>query len=308
MAELSPQFVHNATECFNNLRSSDEWQINDHVHLPELENAAFIMLVKNSDDTIRLSLEHHYNLGFRHFFILDNNSTDKTAEQIFTFRTNFSAAKVCYITDYEPGYVQAVKMKAVMDFIRTYTTIQEHPIDWVFFLDADEFITCCVKHGEAAAASMGAMLRDPDVQILVFNWAQSALFDQQTQQITRFGEKLSTTTMAVSRAMQVHVTKVALRLSANFLPQVGNHYVEGEGPSEDHVRSMIAAGFVMLHFPMRTVEQLRQKLDDGVKALDAGRLDPALGAHWRHYHNLVEKHGPDILRQILVEHIQGSVG
>ncbi|GBQ21525.1 hypothetical protein AA0472_0479 [Acetobacter estunensis NRIC 0472] len=307
MAELSPQFVQREITCFDSLRMSENWQINDHVHVSELANAAFVMLVKNSEDTIRLNLEHHYRLGFRHFFILDNNSTDRTAEYIFAFRRHFPEAHVCYLTDYEPGHVQEVKMKAIMDFIRTYTTIQAHALDWVFFLDADEFITCCVKDGAIAVEAMNATLRDENIQVLVFNWAQAALFDRNTQEITQFAETLSTTTMAVFQTMKTHVTKIALRLSGGFYPEAGNHYIAGGGPAEGRVKSMIEAGFTMLHFPIRTTEQLQRKLEEGVKGLEAGKVDPNLGSHWRYYHSLIQQHGHDILRQILVQHIQGSI-
>ncbi|NHO32735.1 glycosyltransferase family 2 protein [Acetobacter fallax] len=307
MGGISDEFAKKAIDAYGRLRSGEFWAINDTVEVEGLRNAGFFMIVKDSADTVRINLEHHFRLGFRRFFILDNNSTDGTGELILEFRKTYPEAKVCYITDFQVAFFQARKMAALAAFAEAYLSADPVPLEWLFFVDADEFITCCTRDGERAAAAFNAILQDRQNRVLVLNWAHSALYSKADQCVTTFGETLGTTTFSVCRTIDIHVTKVAVRTGYGLTPEDGNHFVNDFAMSEDCLKSMTEAGFMMLHFPMRSTNQIRRKVDQGVAGLGDTDLPESTGAHWRHYHRLYTTHGEDVLRQILMEHVNGCL-
>lgn len=307
MHEPSEHFQQDCITRFNDLRRNEEWEIRDDVSVPALRYAAIIILVKNSEDIIHVNLEHHYRLGFRRFFILDNNSTDKTSFLILSFKKNHEDADVFYTTDYNPAHRQAIKTGAMATFAENYLHNDPHPIDWFFPIDADEFITCCTKNTVNAVQEFTNFLEDSSSEVLVFNWAQSALFSKETRKFTTFSDRLSTTEFSTWNDMKVHVTKIAYRANHQLTPTEGNHFVDNYHAGENGLRSMTAIGFCLLHFPMRSIEQLRCKLVDGVNGLNAAKHHPSTGGHWRYYHNHYLRHGDKALHAFLMEHINSCL-
>lgn len=94
MSLPSQAFHDESVQVFDKLRNSELWQVCDDVRIPALQNAVLIILVKNADDIIGVNLRHHYNIGFRRFFILDNNITDKTATIIKSFKFDYKEVQV----------------------------------------------------------------------------------------------------------------------------------------------------------------------------------------------------------------------
>ncbi|CAI9121243.1 glycosyltransferase family 2 protein [Brytella acorum] len=304
LLEPPASFKEAARTAFDTLRASDAWCINDNVVVDGLREAAILMLVKNVDDIIGVNLRHHYHLGFRRFLLLDNNSTDRTADIITRFRLERPDAGVLHITDFEVAYQQAAKMAALSLFAEQYFRVSSPPLRWLFFVDADEFITCCTRRGHEAAAAFNHVLADGDASVLLFNWAQTALYSQRHQALTQFGPTLGETDLSVWPSMKVSVEKVAVRTRESLFPTMGNHFVEEFRRSPAVLRNMSEFGFFMLHVPMRSTEQLRRKLEEGVRALDAANLHPSLGGHWRFYESAYRQDGDDALRHFLDAHIQ----
>ncbi|GBR12071.1 glycosyltransferase family 2 protein [Acetobacter oeni] len=303
MAGISEAFIKKSIDDYSRLRSGNFWTINDTVMIDGLRRACFFMIVRDSADTITLNLEHHFRLGFRRFFILDNNSTDGTGDLILAFRKNYPEAGVFYMTDFQIPFFQAGKMAALTAFAEAYLSHDPTPPDWLFFVDADEFITCCTKDGERAAQAFNMILADPGNKVLVLNWAHAALYSEESRSVTTFGATLGVTPCVVSPTIGIHVTKIACRAGCGLLPNDGNHFVSSVPLPEDCLQSMTAIGFMMLHFPMRSVVQIKQKIDQGVAALNATDLHETIGAHWRHYHRLYTTHGEHVLNEILMEHV-----
>ena len=165
---------HRAQQRFDALRAGPFWHVRSDVTLPALRHAALLMLVKDEADILGLNLWHHYRLGFRRFFILDNNSTDGTAQEINLFRKDATQADVFYAKDYQKAYYQAAKMQALQQFAEAYLRHDANPPDWMFFVDADEFITCC-HTGLKPQEEFTRRLADSQARVLVFHWAQAAL-------------------------------------------------------------------------------------------------------------------------------------
>lgn len=292
-----------AKQEFDIVRAGPHWVVRSDVTIPALRHAALLMLVKDEADILGLNLRHHYQLGFRRFFILDNNSTDGTAQEIETFRKHAPLADVFYAQDYQKAYYQAAKMQALQQFVENYLQHDANPPDWIFFVDADEFITCC-HNGPQPGAAFARMLEDPENRLLVFHWAQAALVTSTPPyRLTAFADSLAETDCAVWPAMQEDVTKVALRTGYGLTTGQGNHFVEQVAVVQDHVGLMMDAGFCMLHFPQRSLAQIQKKLVNGMNALHATNLPPEMGKHWREQYDRYQREGAEALRQMLAHHL-----
>lgn len=303
---LPDDMSEQAATAFNTLRGGPDWQIAPHVSVPALSKAALFILVKDEADMIGQNLRHHYQLGFRRFFILDNNSTDGTTDIIMQFRQDHPDAGVFCALDYQVAYYQASKMKALEQFMLLYLEHDEIPVEWVFFVDADELITCCTRNADQSAETFNAMLEDPAVSMLVFHWAQAALVSPEGYPVP-FGPTLNDTPIAVWPTMKVRVTKVAYRLRQGLSPVTGNHFVEQFNQPASAIRIMIESGFCILHFPMRSKEQIQKKIVNGFNALQASNQPDYVGEHWRTYYSWYKQGGDNVLMGLLRDHIRSCI-
>lgn len=115
---------HHAAQTMVQLRIS-------HLHGPrrielEPDEAAVTCLVKDGDYYIAQFLDHHFRLGFKHVFLLDNGSTDKTLE----IAKSYPAVSI-YQTSLPIGRYQA-RMKAIFSQL----TVRS---GWCLDVDIDEF-------------------------------------------------------------------------------------------------------------------------------------------------------------------------
>jgi len=298
-----------AARHFDLLRGSPDWKPQPPQHIPALASAAICMMVKDEGDIIVQSLTHHYKLGFRRFFILDNNSTDATSALIADFRTRHQDAGVFCATDYIVGHYQAVKMNALARFVETYLQYEEPKLEWLFFIDTDELITCAGPDPVASSAQLGAMLTNPAFNMIYFHWAQCA--NRTLLRSLPNQQDLFKAFPVVWPKMKVTVPKVAIRAGSALQMVQGNHGV-AEFPFPAQTAALAAAtGFYMFHFPNRSVEQLRRKLVNGNLALQSSAETAGIqntAGHWRAYYEWYLKHGDVALENILTEHIDGCAG
>lgn len=297
-----------ATGLFDELRAGPDWRPQPPRRVPELAGAVLFLMVKDEAEIIGQNLRHHYALGFRRFFILDNGSTDQTAAIIAGFRAGHPDAGVFSAYDYIVGHYQAKKMQALVAFMQAYLHYEADQPDWLFFVDADEFITFASGAGGEGERRFGDMLADPSKSLLVFHWAQCA--SDRVLDALPAGEDLPAALPVVWPRMKVAVTKVAYRLNHGLEPIQGNHLVEEFPYSASQVAIMAEADFYLFHYPVRTVEQLRRKVVNGNRALLATADRDGLSGtatHWRTYHQWYEQAGDVALRQVIEEHIDGCL-
>lgn len=287
---------------YDALRKGPDWAVQDQVEIPTLRQAVLFLLVKDEADIISINLQHHYRLGFRRFFILDNNSSDDTPTIIEQFRNSHPDAGIFYAVDYQVAYYQATKMKALEQFMMLYLEHDSIKPEWVFFVDADELITCCTRNTEQAIRDFTDCLENQEIDLLVFHWVQTALIDN-SGNVTQFGKSLTDTEFHTWPRMKTCVTKTAYRLSRGFSPITGNHFVTAFEGEINRIKIMAPIGFYFLHFPMRSVEHLRRKIENGMKSLEATSLPSNIGEHWRTYYNWYKTGGDAVLKGLLKDHI-----
>lgn len=293
-----------ATTVFNAHRASQSWQPQPPRRIEGLRRAVLFIMAKDEGDIIGQNLEHHYALGFRRFFVLDNASTDDTAAVIAAFRTAHADAEVFAAFDFVVGHYQAAKMKALEAFMRAYLSYEDIQPEWLFFVDTDEFITCGLSEHDRCVEHFDAVLNDPSKTLLIFHWVQSA--SRGVMQDLPAGQDLFAAFPLAWPEMKVAVPKIAYRLGRGLEPIQGNHSVESYVHDDNSIAVMADLGFYLFHFPTRTVAQLRKKLINGNTALKATKDRDGLSetaSHWRTYYRWYLQSGDAAIENIIREHI-----
>lgn len=267
-----------------------------------LARAGLMMMVKDEEDILSHNLEHHYALGFRSFCILDNGSTDESAKQISAFRERHRDAVVLYIFDQVVGYYQSAKMAIFQDALRRYAALADIAVDWMFFVDADEFIAFTGSEDAVGREALQAALSDPTVKLLVMHWLNAATPDT----VQRLSADLNPFEVFSKRMTRLDpvVPKIAFRTGLGLEPMMGNHFVASYEDALDSTRVLALNDWYMMHFPLRSIEHVRRKVINGGQAFLAAKGMETHGDHWRARYALYEKNGEPVLEAILRQHIE----
>ncbi len=247
-------------------------------HQP-LEKAAFVTMVKDEEDIVLYNLVWHYGLGFRKFFIIDNQSSDRTVERINQFAKIFAAAQVFLLHDPVAAYFQGQKMTGASRFVMTLWP----DLEWLALIDADEFLcpnrplhTLLAKIPEDAAA------------IIVTKSMYLLHQDESTEEDDVFFHRIQ------HRRPTNHVSnKVIMRARLDFKISQGNHRIFG--PDGDEIKKYFCSpDLIYREFSVRSRPHFIRKIINGGKAVaEAKQLNfhGVGGNHWEALYNLYLKEG-----------------
>ena len=212
-----------------------------------------ITLAKNEADVIATTIRHHLNQDFDGVIAVDNLSEDKTLEILHQAAQD---PRVFVGTDSHPGHIHGAKMTHLA------VLAAGAGADWVVPFDADEH---WYAHGLTVASllrSLPAVMVDarshtvvpsPDIGCMAF---------------------VPDEPVRMSSEADPGWTKVAFRVRRRPLVGDGNHHVFGlYGPR--------VPGLNVLHYPYRSLDQLRAKVRAGAVAIAATNLSDTACAHWR---------------------------
>jgi hypothetical protein len=217
-------------------------------------------MVRNEADIIPTFLDCAARL-FDRILLVDHQSTDGTRQIIDRFATKHSHLKV-FDYRYRSHYQS--------DIFNMLTRIAfREGADWVFYLDADEFID--VENRAIFDQTIHCFPYD----VMSLRWINLIP--------TEFG-----TFTSFNRSQQFHwsgrfstYSKVAV--SAQYAAQHphfhihhGKHFVS---PSVNNPPEPMHDGCNILHVPIRSLERLRYKVTQGIDAYRTKR-DPGAGFHW----------------------------
>ena len=221
-----------------------------------------VSLIRNEADICTAFLRRAIVL-FDHIIVIDHQSTDGTRSILERFAAEHNKID---IIDYNyQGYYQA----------QVSTCVARHAFhrgaDWVFFLDADEFID--VDNRSSFDALLAAFPRD----VMYLRWANLiptkfgsfTCFD--VDQEFRWGGRVSA------------YGKIGLKASfvarhPQFYIHQGSHAVSS---SPGQPPASMQDGSRVLHVPIRSLDRLRYKLAAGVSAYRAMAVrNPNEGFHW----------------------------
>jgi glycosyltransferase involved in cell wall biosynthesis len=221
-----------------------------------------IMMVRNEADILARVLAHASTL-FDRAIVIDHRSTDGSGEILKAARAEWPALE---IFNYGvQGYFQEALSTA---FARQAF---EEGADWVFFLDADEFVNVPDR-----AALLG-VLPVNDTIVCSFLWRNLAPTVFGTYQDFNFQQEFLVS-QTKSRYGKIVLSRRILQEAPDFRVALGNHTVS----SARHA-GVLEAPIVgeFLHIPIRSRDRLAMKVEAGVAAYRAKtNKQTAEGSHW----------------------------
>jgi glycosyltransferase involved in cell wall biosynthesis len=294
---------YRAEQKYDAERPAAEWRVARDISLPALHDAVMIMLVKDEGDIIGQNLRHHFALGFRRICILDNASTDDTAAVISAFRAATPQARVLTLHDPVTGHYQAAKMAAAERLCEAYMAIEGAAPRWLFFIDADEFITFAGTGDLAAsAAALNADLLEEDKTLFIMHWVHCA-----SREILRVfpgdGDPFAYFSQFCPR-LKPAVPKVAYRAGQGLRLMEGNHFVSAYEYGAESAVCGATYGLFLFHFTLRSAAHVYRKVVNGGQAYLAAQGLDEHGGHWRRRYELFQQHGERAILQILANHIR----
>lgn len=225
-----------------------------------------VAMVKNEADIIRTFTRHILDL-FDDIVIVDHASDDGTAEYLHALATANRRVEVLTLT--EPSYIQSVTMTHIL---RDRPQVRE--ADWVFFLDADEFLP--FRDRDAFHDTLARYAGCPVLSMAWQNLIPETYWEAET---------------AIAKDDRFYVApvpspfrKIALQPARICLDRAvvaqGNHsllHTQNGLPIQ-----AFDADFPLLHIPVRSVDQLLLKLNQGVLAYQkiGSNRDKGQGTHW----------------------------
>jgi glycosyltransferase involved in cell wall biosynthesis len=226
------------------------------------------LLVRDEEDILREHLDFHLARGVDRVILMDNLSTDRTAE---IAREYERAGYLDYILQPQDDYAQG---RWVTQMARRAS--QEFHADWVINSDADEFWLPEAGSIKDALASLGPSALAAS--------AARVNFAARVENGEPFWKRMNVRRAETVNALGLPLpSKIAHRARTDVVVDQGNHRVLAGGdvlPSE-------VAPITILHFPVRSRAQYLNKIAKGGAAYGRNaELDRTVGDAWRYLYRL----------------------
>lgn len=256
-----------------------------------------LTMVKNEEDIIESFVR--YNLrSIDHMFIADNLSTDGTVDILQALKAE--GLPLTLTTDYDQALKQNDKMTAMYR-----DAFRKHSFEYVFLLDADEFldldrdemISLRESHGGATAYYVkrvnflyGGEIADGE---------NLSIFDIMS---------IPDTIPASDKSMIFHEAGKC----GGFKIGNGNHHVRDWSRTQPEVSVKPEKDFALIrHLPLRSVEQYMRKSLLGWFALqlrEAGvnAAKQTVGSHWRTQYRLILEQNCKVDAETMISNVYGN--
>jgi hypothetical protein len=211
-----------------------------------------VTMVRDEIDIIGFTISHLISQGVDRVLVADNNSSDGTSDLLACLSTSLP---VTVVADREPGYYQAWKMTRLARYAACSGA------EWIIPFDADELWV-----------APGSQLRD-FLSNTEFEVVRAPVMDYVPRSIDDNNEPNPYRRIVHRLADEPNIKKVAFRAHSLARIAAGNHTVRHPGAA--------GQGLEIRHFPYRSPQQLRKKVDEGTKALAATDYVEEIAAHWR---------------------------
>lgn len=235
------------------------------------KKTTLISMIRNESEIMETFSGHALALFDRVIFI-DHLSTDGTGEYIALLSEKHP--KVEYYCFDEPGYYQSDLMTWA-----TKTLVDNQKPGWVFFLDADEFLPFESK--EAFDRKLSEFASFP---VISMPWLNLVPLDMKSGRVI---DQLFLKPAQASNHRKVAFQPNRMPLDNYFIAQ-GNHAVY-IGNRSLKIKMPAERSFSIYHVPIRTKQQLREKILCGVESYQRMGTDRRQknGFHWDQIHRIM---------------------
>ncbi len=248
---------------------------------PERFRIVMTILVKNEDDIIEQNIRTHAALGVDAFVVMENDSTDATADILQKLQREFDISII-----HEKGlYSQAKWMK------RLALEAKKRGADWVINNDADEFwIPQEGKNLREVLAFKGSVLTVDRFNMLLDPAAQREGFLASVHRVEN--------PVAYTRERQIGVENISMVLTKIGPKTIVNPHGLIEIRGGNHKAWHIASSYEYLfrkadaikryphirvyHYPFRSYEQFEKNIRNRKMLLESGK-HIRMGPHYRRW-------------------------
>lgn len=235
------------------------------------KNVTLISMVKNEKNIMETFCAHALSL-FDRIILVDHLSTDGTREYIKLISTKHSCIE--YYSFEETGYYQSELMTWI-----ARNVAHDEMSGWVFFLDADEFLPFKSKEEfdrKLSDLSFFPVISMPWLNLIPLNMDSGRV-------IGEFFLKPPKSSCHCKIAFQPNLIPLD-----DYVVAQGNHSLLMG--SEFSQRLPVKNAFPIYHLPIRTKQQLREKILHGVESYRSMGKDRAtnLGFHWEEIYRIMQ--------------------
>ncbi len=254
-----------------------------HAAVPDV---AAVTLVKDEADVIGLNLEWLHHLGVRRFVVLDNASTDGTAQVVSAFASRHRAdCEVEMARDETLAHLQGDKVT----FACRHAIARWPDLAWLMPFDADEFIQA--SDGLQALAAVPA-----DIDALTI---LRAIHFRPTGTADPAGlDWRDLAAMSVRSGLFAVPPKVFIRATDRLGLGNGNHLAHPAPGATLRYDGGLFHGLFIREFQTRSFRQFHSKVRNGGAAIRAAAAlgSDAGGQHWLAWDALLQEGGEPALR------------
>ncbi len=237
-----------------------------------------ISVVKNSADVIESMIRGNAAFADR-FVILDNMSTDRTAEIIGKLIEEGFPVEL--IPDEEQSHLQKEKMRKLMGYV-----IEKYAPDFIIALDDDEILVPASEslEPEDMKAAIGGLDRN---DLYYVCWRNYIPTDEDDKDKVCVMER-ETFCFDDEAEMTMKVLIPAGLIDESFTIADGNHYADG-----DRIRNRVVLNDLRIaHYPVRSPQQIASKALVGwINNLTMAERAKGLNYHWERMYNAVKNGG-----------------
>ncbi len=235
------------------------------------KRTTLISMIRNESGIMETFSGHALAL-FDRVILIDHLSTDGTGEYIALLSEKHP--KIEYYCFDEPGYYQSDLMTWA-----SKTLVDNQKPGWVFFLDADEFLPFESK--EAFDRQLSELASFP---IISMPWLNLVPLDMESGRVIN---QLFLKPAQASNHQKIAFQPNRIPLDNYFIAQ-GNHSVY-MGNRALKVKIPAKRSFSIYHMPIRTKQQLREKILCGVESYRRMGSDRRQknGFHWDQIHRIM---------------------
>ena len=245
-----------------------------------------VMMVRNEHDRMHDIMRHLCSLFDRIENVIDHHSDDDTSKIALAYQ-NISNTEVIVLRGMDEGYYQSEYMTACANAL-----IQENKTDWLFFLDADEFLPF-----HDAQDFQNALTQYSAFPFIHMPWRNIAL------------KKLDPETVQGAEGIigpSSHLAKTAIHVPlvqhTKIIVNPGNHTVSL--PNFNTKIPTIEA-FNLYHIPILGKKALEKKVTQGIQAYEqVANKRQSMGFHWREISNDISEitSNDDLIKGVAIDY------